>query len=255
MTEDKFPFAVDDFLASVVEAMKVRGDARAIAILVEGQCHFHLWDQDFGVDSWRLFVALPVPLFYAMTDDEREATQESIKEVASSFFTSTLGDHLGSVVLTPKIEQANAGWREEALRFVKGEGVTNQGRVRSDNIASKQHLGLLFRSKAEITLFGALTRAKLAVAPLPVFVRIGKTYNRIEPDFLVVHKGLTFVVEVDGDTYHRELPAEADRRLIPLTYEGVEVRRIRASELSTEKEADAVVRNLIQFMTKRKEAR
>jgi len=64
--------------------------------------------------------------------------------------------------------------------------------------------------KAEITLFEAMTRAQLAVAPLPVFMRIGKNYNRLEPDLVLVHKGLTFVVEVDGDTYHGELPAEAD---------------------------------------------
>jgi very-short-patch-repair endonuclease len=100
-----------------------------------------------------------------------------------------------------------------------------------------------------------MTRAKLAVAPLPVFVRIGKSYNRIEPDFVVVHKGLTFVVEVDGDTFHKELPAEADKRLVPLTYEGVEVRRIRAAEVATDTLADAAVRDLIQFMNRRKEAR
>ncbi|WP_082548399.1 hypothetical protein [Massilia sp. Root335] len=255
MDEVKFPFPEDDFLASVVEALKMRGDARAIASLIEGQCNFLLWSEDFGISTWRMFVALPVPLFYAMTEEDREATEESIKEVASSFFSSTPGDHFGLVNLAPRIEQANIGWREEALRFVRGEGVTNQGRVRSDNIASKQHLGLLFRSKAEITLFEALTRAQLAVAPLPVFVRIGKSYNRLEPDFIVVYKGLTFVVEVDGDTYHRELPAEADKRLIPLTYEGVEVRRIRASEVGNDKDADVVVRDLIQFMAKRKEAR
>ena len=33
-------------------------------------------------------------------------------------------------------------------------------------------------------------------ARLPVFVRVGNKYNRLEPDFLVVYKGLTFVVEV-----------------------------------------------------------
>jgi hypothetical protein len=114
---------------------------------------------------------------------------------------------------------------------------------------------LLFRSKAEVTLFEALTRAGLAVAPLPVFVRIGKAYNRLEPDFVVVFKGLTFVVEVDGDTYHRELPAEADKRLVPLTYEGVEVRRIRASDLDSDAAADASVRDLKDYMARRKEAR
>ena len=104
-------------------------------------------------------------------------------------------------------------------------------------------------------LFEALTRAQLAVAPLPVFVRIGKVYNRLEPDFVIVYKGLTFIVEVDGDTYHKELPAEADKRLVPLTYEGVEVRRIRTADLSSSADADTVVRDLIQYMARRKESR
>ena len=63
------------------------------------------------------------------------------------------------------------------------------------------------------------------------------------------------MVEVDGDTFHRELPAEADKRLVPLTYEGVEVRRIRAADLETDESAEAVVQDLIEFMARRKEAR
>ncbi len=252
---NSFPFPLDDFLASVVEALKNTGDARAIATIVEGHCEPVIWDSDFGIDSWRLFMTLPVRLFYAMTEEERKATQGAIDSAASPFFAATPSDSLSSVVITPKVEQANAGWRDEAIRFVKGEGVTNQGRVRSDNIASKQHRGLLFRSKAKITLFEALSRAKLAVAPLPVFVRIGKAYNRLEPDFVVIYKGLTFVVEVDGDTYHRELPAEADKRLVPLTYEGVEVRRIRAAELASDEAADLAVRELKEWMARRKESR
>lgn len=249
------PFDLENLIASSVEALKTRGDARAIAVLAAGECELLLWDDDFGVSSWRLFVSLPVPLFYAIGDDDREATADAIGDAVRPFFTSSPRDTLGSVVIAPKVAPAKEGWRDDALRFVKGEGVTNQGRVRSDNIASKQHQGLLFRSKAEITLFGALTRAKLAVAPLPVFVRIGRTYNRLEPDFVVVYKGLTFVVEVDGDTYHNELPAEADKRLIPLTYEGVEVRRIRAEDLNSDAAADQAVKDLVEFMARRKEAR
>lgn len=255
MGRDGQPFSAEDLIASAVEALKVRGDARAIAVLVSGNCHLQLWDSDFGIDGWRLFIALPVHLFYAMSEDERRATEGAIEEVTGPFFSVTPSDALEAVVLTPLIVQAQEGWREEALRFIKGEGVTNQGRVRSDNIASKQHQGLLFRSKAEITLFVALTRAKLAVAPLPVFIRVGNAYNRLEPDFVVVYKGLTFVVEVDGDTFHRELPAEADKRLVPLTYEGVEVRRIRASDLESDAAADQAVRDLIEFMARRKESR
>lgn len=249
------PFPLEDFLASVVEGLKVRGDARAIAAIVEGECRFQPWDTDYSIDTWRLIISLPAHIFYALNENERNAAEEAIAEVVSPFFASTPQDSLDCVVLTPKVTSANDGWREEAVRFIRGEGVTNQGRVRSDNIAAKQHRGLLFRSKAEITLFEAMSRAQLAVSPLPVFVRIGKQYNRIEPDFIVVYKGLTFVIEVDGDSFHRELPAEADKRLVPLTYEGVEVRRIRASELATDAAADEVVRDLIQFMARRKESR
>jgi len=252
---DGAPFSSEDLVSSAVEALKVRGDARAIAVLAVGAYQLRIWNSDFGIDYWRLLVELPPHLFYAMTDDERKATEASIADAVGPFFVATPSDGLDSVVITPQISEAKDGWREEALRFVRGEGVTNQGRVRTDNIASKQHQGLLFRSQAEITLFNALTRARLAIAPLPVFVRVGKAYNRLEPDFVVVYKGLTFVVEVDGDTFHKELPAEADKRLVPLTYEGVEVRRIRAADLGTDAAADAVVRELIEFMARRKEAR
>lgn len=249
------PFPIEDLLSSLVEALKLKGDARAIASLVESECELRLWDSDFGIDSWQLFVSMPVHIFYALSDEERKATELSIAEVGGHFFASTPSDALSGAVLAPNVAAASSTWRDDAIRFIKGEGVTNQGRVRSDNIASQQHRGLLFRSKSEIVLFEALTRAKLAVSPLPVFVRIGNSYNRLEPDFVVVYKGLTFVVEVDGDTYHRESPAEADKRLVPLTYEGVEVRRIRAADLTTAAAADSIVRDLVQFMAKRKEAR
>lgn len=252
---DEVPFPIEDFLASITEGLKIRGDARSITAITEGDCHFWHYEQDYGVDFWNLYIGLPVHIFYALSDEDLKSIQSAIEGVARPFFASTYGDDLKYIVVSPKVSPATETWREEAIRFVKGEGVTNQGRVRSDNIASQQHQGLLFRSKAEITLFEALTRAGLAVAPLPVFVRIGKSYNRVEPDFVVVYKGLTFVVEVDGDTFHKELPAEADKRLVPLTWEGVEVRRIRAAEVATPTLADAAVRDLIQFMSRRKESR
>jgi very-short-patch-repair endonuclease len=72
---------------------------------------------------------------------------------------------------------------------------------------------------------------------------------------VVIYKGLTFVVEVDGDTYHNESPSDADKRLVPLTYEGVEVRRVPAKDLATDEAADQVVANLVKFMASRKASR
>ena len=253
MTADPFP--IEDFLASVAAALKVRGDARSIAVLLETQCEFDYETSDFGVDYWTLRMALPIHIFHALSRDELLQVENTVLEVGKTFFSSRTSDSLSSVKISPAIVAAPTNWRKEALAFVSGEGVTNQGRVRSDNIASKQHRGLLFRSQAEVVLFQAMTRARLAVAPLPVFVRVGKSYHRLEPDFVVIYKGLTFVVEVDGDTFHKESPADADKRLVPLTHEGVEVRRIKASEVATDALADAAVQDLIQFMARRKEAR
>lgn len=249
------PFNIEDFLASAVEGLKVRGDARAIAIILSGECAFDHTNTDWGVDYWRLNIGIPTQIFHALTKDEISKVEEGVLDICQPFFRSRPEDSLSSVHVHPTVVQAPDGWREQAVRFVRGEGVTNQGRVRSDNIASKEHRGLLFRSKAEITLFEAMKRAQLAIAPLPVFVRVGKSHHRLEPDFVVVFKGLTFVVEVDGDTFHKESPADADKRLIPLTHEGVEVRRIRADDVSTDQQADVVVKELIQFMDKRKAAR
>lgn len=238
-------------LASVVEALKIQGNTRAIAILTTGSCSFE-YDGEYG--CWSLLIHLPISLFYLMTEEDLTVTKKAIDSIVSDFFIR--GDHTySSVVILPALLQSKDGWRDDALRYIKGEGITNQGRVRSDNIASKEFKGLLFRSKAEITLFEALTKARLAVAPLPVFVRIGKAYNRLEPDFIVIYKGLTFVVEVDGDSFHKELPSEADKRLIPLTFEGVEVRRIRAADIQSSLDADNVVRELISWMDSRKSSR
>ncbi len=237
------PFEMEDFLASLVEVLKIDADNRAIVTVLEGSCWFRHLDQDWGIDSWQLRISLPVHMFHAMTAEEIEATEKSILGAAGILFGGCPSDHIESVSLSAMVGQVKEGWRDEAGCFVKGEGLTNQGRVRSDNIAAKQHQGLLFRSDAEIALFDAMVRARLAVAPLPVFIRVGNNYNRLEPDFLVVYKGLTFVVEVDGDTYHRELPADADRRLVPLTHEGVEVRRYRAEDLMTPAMADNVVKD------------
>ena len=249
------PFGPEDFLSSIIDVLKIQGDTRTIAILLESDCNFDWKHSDFGIDFWQLSICLPSYIFFALNEEERNEVQETLLAVARPFYGVAPDNELQSVLLFPKVVTADEGWREEALRFIKGEGVTNQGRVRSDNIATKQHKGLLFRSKAEITLFDALIRARLAVAPLPVFIRIGKNYNRLEPDFVVVFKGLTFIIEVDGDNYHKESPAEADKRLVPLTYEGVEVRRISASDLTSDSKADLIVQALIHYMASRKDAR
>jgi hypothetical protein len=103
------PFAEENLMASAVEALKVRGDARAIAVLVAGTSRLQHWNTDWGIDEWRLFIALPVHLFYAMSEDDRKATELSITEAVGPFFAITPSDALESVVLAPMVSEAKEG--------------------------------------------------------------------------------------------------------------------------------------------------
>jgi hypothetical protein len=80
----------------------------------------------------------------------------------------------------------------------------------------------LFRSPPEIHLYKALKQQGVSFAPLPVFIKGGKSYQRIEPDFFIIMNGVMMVVEVDGDTVHQETPAEAHDRTTMLLHEGVD---------------------------------
>lgn len=74
---------------------------------------------------------------------------------------------------------------------------------------------------------------------------------RLEPDFVVLKDGVVMVVEVDGDTYHRELPAEAHARLTPLDHEGAKIERVRAEECSTPEAATACAARLLRILDMR----
>jgi very-short-patch-repair endonuclease len=110
---------------------------------------------------------------------------------------------------------------------------------------------LLFRSEPEIHLYRAFKAAGVTFAPLPVFLRGGQNYSRLEPDFVLLKDGVLMVVEVDGDTYHREFPVEAHARLAPLDREGAKIERIRAEECSTPENAKGCAEHLLKILEKR----
>jgi hypothetical protein len=125
--------------------------------------------------------------------------------------------------------------------------------VRSDNIAARQYDGLLFRSDEEINLYRALKSAGVSFAPLPVFVRGGNSYKRIEPDFIVVKGGMIAVIEVDGN--HQESPVEAHDRTTMLVHEGAHVERVRASDCSTLEGAEVCAKRVLASLANVKASR
>jgi hypothetical protein len=153
-----------------------------------------------------------------------------------------------SDVLIVPANEVPSDWRKQVVAWLRGEGVNNQGRVRSDNIAARQHDGLLFRSEEEINLYRAFKALGVTFAPLPVFVRGGNSYRRIEPDFVVVKGGMVAVIEVDGN--HQESPVEAHDRTTMLVHEGAHVERVRASDCSTLEGAEVCAKRVLAFLAK-----
>ncbi|MGQ0801849.1 MAG: hypothetical protein ACT4NL_17265 [Pseudomarimonas sp.] len=160
-------------------------------------------------------------------------------------------DRLTQVKIVPAVVE-DLQWREKAAAWLSGSKISNQGRVRSDNVAPLSTDGLLFRSQPEVHFYRAIKSLGISFAPLPVFVRGGETYIRIEPDFFIVHNGVTLVVEIDGDTVHQETPAEAHKRTTMLLHEGVHVERILASECDTPARAKDAAEKILVLLTKRK---
>ena len=194
------------------------------------------------------------PNIYNQLTANREAIEKSILDEIQPIIRPYAKDVLRGVEITPLLA-AEQGWQDKANAWLNGQGIDSSGRVRSDNIASKSVDGLLFRSEPEINLYKALKALGITFAPLPVFIRGGQEYRRIEPDFVAIKDGIVLVIEVDGDTVHLETPAEAHARTTMLVHEGAYLERLKASECATPEAAQACARKLMTILAKLKATR
>ncbi|MGP0002365.1 MAG: hypothetical protein ACLPKW_32165 [Acetobacteraceae bacterium] len=254
--EHAFPLEADQFVGTLAELCAGKGLTRELAVLAVATASLTLWDSDRwdgGTWGYRLLLSV-TPAVYGQISNHREDLENSLLATATDVTRQFLGEYIAHVLIAPS-PIAIDNWRAHSLAWLTGQGITNQGRVRSDNIATRQCDGLLFRSEPEIHLYRALKAAGITFAPLPVFVRGGRNYRRIEPDFVVVHEGVVMVVEVDGDTVHHETPAEAHDRTAMLMHEGVHVERVRVADCETPTAASACARHIVSLLGKVKASR
>lgn len=248
-----FPVPLEDFLRTAARLLASKG-ARSEVRLLAGpppEVHESSYDNwNGGTYGYTFAFSLPLQTFSAISQDERLTLGASIKGVMNEILESEQSYGIDEVIIRLAIERAEPEWRRKALEWTDKGGPTNQGRARSDNIAPLQFEGLLFRSQPEIFLFKALKRLELAVAPLPVFVRGGKDYQRLEPDFVLIHKSTMMVVEVDGEAFHHESPVVAHERLALLLHEGVKTERVRSTDCDTEAKAQACAQKLYELLAK-----
>ena len=194
----------------VSRALRTRG----VSITLES---YDNWDG--GIWTWLIKVFLSPQDWASFSDrEERTKVQEELAKLADAVVSSEA--HRFTVQFS-------------AVATSPLTGVTNQGRGHSANPASIQHEGLLFRSRSEVLLYEALRDTGLLVMPLPVVIFRGQRYRRIEPDFVVIRRGMTFIVEVDGDRWHQESPVAAQERLRHLEDEGVRIIRVSAENCNS----------------------
>ncbi len=112
---------------------------------------------------------IPQQLFLQL-EDELNTVQQNIKEAIQKASTFDREIYIDEVFVGPEISDT-PGWREKAKIWLSGDGVSNQGRVRSDNIAHQTKDGLLFRSQPGINLYTVLKALGISSTPLPVFIR------------------------------------------------------------------------------------
>lgn len=247
---------LEPLIATMARIFAAEGKAREVAVLASAKPQIEQTDYDNwngGMYGYSIYLQVPPSIYFQLGED-RETIEKSLLEKSGPILRPFLNEWLKEFLIVPLLS-SEQGWQDKAKAWVSGKGVTNQGRVRSDNIASKTADGLLFRSEPEINLYKALKSQGVSFAPLPVFIRGGQEYRRIEPDFVILKDGIIMVVEVDGDTVHQETPAEAHARTTMLIHEGAYLERIKASECSTPELAQSCAKKLLQVLAKLKASR
>lgn len=188
--------------------------------------------------------------------------QSHLEEI-QKFILTAIWDHnltchdriIAYVKLKPTITDIEE-WRNKANKWLQNSyNLSNQGRVRSDNIAPIEKDGLLFRSQSEINLYLALKDRGVLFAPLPTFLIGGKEYLRVEPDFIIIYNGIMALVEIDGDNYHHETPSQAHKRTSVFQINGVHILRYNANECETIEKSRETAESIMAKMTQIKNSR
>ena len=133
---NRFEVDLEEFIASLARIFVHRGNPAAVAVLSEGDVSCvnmgQVDEYDYRLD-YQVRLDVPPAVFNSVIDRisklEGELEQEAV--ILMRRYPEIL---LRSIVICPKYV-TDPYWRTKAKAWLRGEGVNNQGRVRSDNIA------------------------------------------------------------------------------------------------------------------------
>jgi hypothetical protein len=235
---------LEELVAATAKMLLHQDHMTEASLVTHSRVSIHAGDSNNYGDIWLIWFHLPVDVYSGL--DGRGSIEQTIDramdEVVDSMFPD---DRVRAFIKMDTKLDYHEDWRREMAQILSGETISNQGRVRSTNVATIQHDGLLFRSEPEVMFYRAAKKKGLVIAPLPVFLQGGANYSRAEPDFVVIRNGITLIVELDGRRVHRESPLDAQKRLAFLKHQGIETHRITANDCLTEENAAKCVNEVI----------
>jgi hypothetical protein len=249
---------LDAVLGTAARILIRQGQILAASILANADLSVRHWNYDNwngGQNTWRLFMGIPVSTYFDL--ENKEELKNQVEEAIRTPLEIVSNNDFFNCEITTELER-DPDWRQKTRQHLSGEGINNQGRVHSQNIAAREYDNLRFRSRPEIFFYLALKASSVAFAPLSVVIGkdgLGQRTRRIEPDFLIFKDGMVTIVEIDGDLYHTETPHEAHIRLKFLLDEGARLERINADECDTAEKAREAVDRVLLGIEKRRRGR
>jgi hypothetical protein len=110
----------------------VRGqNVRAAYIVANAEVSLRHWGHDNwngGQDTWRVDFAVPAEVYYDLED--RDTIQTAITRALAAAMEAVSDRDFLDAYLTTSL-QPDPDWRQKVRQHLSGEGITNQGRVRS----------------------------------------------------------------------------------------------------------------------------
>jgi hypothetical protein len=142
--------ASEEQIFGIIEILKAKGNTAAVSAILDAQevlVDFDRYDNwNGGLYNVSIIVKMDHYGYGCLKSEDLIRLKEAIGEAAEPVLDLGQNDTFTGVTIRPAAA-VKLGWREDTAAWLRGSGVTNQGRVRSDNVAAKEFDGLLFRSQ------------------------------------------------------------------------------------------------------------
>jgi hypothetical protein len=194
----------DAQLGTAIKLLYHRGEHKAVNMLLAAKDILWEFDQeDWSINYFEIGIVVDVDSYDQYNNDEL------LGKVADAFRDVMRPQKEGVTQVRLYPAQVQGDWRKDIEAHLRGKPKNQASLVAlPDRFPVRDYMR--FRDKAELVLYEALKEKQhslpvtdtITIAPNASVRVLGHTW---EPDFLVVYRGRTGVIEVDGGSHPQEV--------------------------------------------------